>query len=66
MLALIACSISGGMLLGAEMPPFLASSEASCSLIKAPGLVAVNSAAPCATLLALIQPTGIQTNFTFF
>ena len=65
-LLLMACSISAGMLLGAEMPPFFASREASCSLISAPGLVAVSRAAPWAVLLALIQPTGIQTNLSFF
>ena len=43
------------------MPPPLLFSDASCWSIAATGSAADNNAAPCAVLVALSTPTGIQT-----
>ena len=64
-LVLMVCSTSEETLEEAAIPPRPASSDVSCSLMSANGLAEVNSAAPCDKLDALIQATGIHTNFTF-
>ena len=49
-----------------DMPPLPESKDTSWADMASAGLVAVSNAAPWEVLLALMMPTGTQTNLTFF